>query len=166
MDIYIYMSHFYIVLTQTAPHMLVCIHVQLSCIVEGLQFCLSVFPDNMLLCLSSCVLKAINLFVFNSVSSLYLQVCLSILNTWHGRPEEKWNGQNSSFLQVCYEIPFSICIQTKRFIPQFTLFRAHWITMLSSLYIGTSFYPVAHICSRTVFQWTWLWALSRYSSRW
>jgi hypothetical protein len=29
-----------------------------------------------------------------------LQVCLSILNTWHGRPEEKWNPQTSSFLQV------------------------------------------------------------------
>lgn len=28
------------------------------------------------------------------------QVCLSILNTWHGRPEEKWNPQTSSFLQV------------------------------------------------------------------
>ena len=23
-----------------------------------------------------------------------------MLNTWHGRPEEKWNAQNSSFLQV------------------------------------------------------------------
>lgn len=30
------------------------------------------------------------------------QVCLSILNTWHGRPEEKWNPQTSSFLQVSY----------------------------------------------------------------
>ncbi|EDO28085.1 predicted protein, partial [Nematostella vectensis] len=28
------------------------------------------------------------------------KVCLSILNTWHGRPEEKWNAQTSSFLQV------------------------------------------------------------------
>ena len=28
------------------------------------------------------------------------KVCLSILNTWHGRPEERWNGQTSSFLQV------------------------------------------------------------------
>ncbi|XP_072351099.1 dual E2 ubiquitin-conjugating enzyme/E3 ubiquitin-protein ligase BIRC6-like, partial [Scyliorhinus torazame] len=27
------------------------------------------------------------------------KVCLSILNTWHGRPEEKWNPQTSSFLQ-------------------------------------------------------------------
>ncbi|CAF4278283.1 unnamed protein product, partial [Rotaria sordida] len=27
------------------------------------------------------------------------KVCLSILNTWHGRPEEKWNA-TSTFLQV------------------------------------------------------------------
>ena len=39
-----------------------------------------------------------NFFVF-----LMWQVCLSILNTWHGRPEEKWNPQNSSFLQVSEE---------------------------------------------------------------
>ena len=29
-----------------------------------------------------------------------IQVCLSVLNTWHGRPEEKWNSETSSFLQV------------------------------------------------------------------
>lgn len=28
------------------------------------------------------------------------KVCLSVLNTWHGRPEEKWNAQTSSLLQV------------------------------------------------------------------
>ena len=28
------------------------------------------------------------------------KVCLSILNTWHGRPEEKWNAQTSNLLQV------------------------------------------------------------------
>ena len=32
------------------------------------------------------------------------QVCLSVLNTWHGRPEEKWNPQASSFLQVSFSI--------------------------------------------------------------
>jgi len=32
------------------------------------------------------------------------KVCLSVLNTWHGRPEEKWNAQTSSFLQVCCNI--------------------------------------------------------------
>lgn len=30
------------------------------------------------------------------------KVCLSVLNTWHGRPEEKWNAQTSSFLQVSF----------------------------------------------------------------
>lgn len=28
------------------------------------------------------------------------KVCLSVLNTWQGRPEEKWNARTSSFLQV------------------------------------------------------------------
>ena len=31
------------------------------------------------------------------------KVCLSILNTWHGRPEERWNAQTSSFLQVIFK---------------------------------------------------------------
>lgn len=30
------------------------------------------------------------------------KVCLSVLNTWHGRPEEKWNAHTSSFLQVSF----------------------------------------------------------------
>lgn len=30
------------------------------------------------------------------------KVCLSVLNTWHGRPEEKWNAHTSSFLQVIF----------------------------------------------------------------
>ena len=33
--------------------------------------------------------------------TFHFKVCLSVLNTWHGRPEEKWNPHNSSFLQVC-----------------------------------------------------------------
>jgi len=32
------------------------------------------------------------------------KVCLSVLNTWHGRPEEKWNPHTSSLLQVNKEI--------------------------------------------------------------
>ncbi|CAG7720785.1 unnamed protein product [Allacma fusca] len=32
------------------------------------------------------------------------KVCLSILNTWHGRPEEKWNPQTSSLLPVLVAI--------------------------------------------------------------
>ncbi|KAI6178303.1 UBC core domain-containing protein [Aphelenchoides besseyi] len=32
------------------------------------------------------------------------KVCLSILNTWSGRPEERWNAETSSFLQVLVSI--------------------------------------------------------------
>ena len=39
------------------------------------------------------------------------KVCLSILNTWHGRPEEKWNPQTSSLLQVRFL--FEICFRMK-----------------------------------------------------
>ena len=38
------------------------------------------------------------------------KVCLSILNTWHGRPEERWNGQTSSFLQVLVSIQSLILV--------------------------------------------------------
>ncbi|CAB3999527.1 baculoviral IAP repeat-containing 6-like [Paramuricea clavata] len=38
------------------------------------------------------------------------KVCLSILNTWHGRPEEKWNSQTSSFLQVLVSIQSLILV--------------------------------------------------------
>ena len=37
------------------------------------------------------------------------KVCLSVLNTWHGRPEEKWNAQTSSFLQVRFFYGFVKC---------------------------------------------------------
>ncbi|XP_067943447.1 baculoviral IAP repeat-containing protein 6-like [Watersipora subatra] len=37
-------------------------------------------------------------------------VCLSVLNTWHGRPEEKWNAQISSFLQVLVSIQSLILV--------------------------------------------------------
>ena len=40
------------------------------------------------------------LFLDKKATRIVLQVCLSILNTWQGRPEEKWNAQTSSFLQV------------------------------------------------------------------
>ena len=33
-------------------------------------------------------------------STSYFKVCLSILNTWHGRPEERWNPNTSNLLQV------------------------------------------------------------------
>lgn len=38
--------------------------------------------------------------VMSCMVPFWYQVCLSVLNTWHGRPEEKWNSENSSFLQV------------------------------------------------------------------
>ncbi|XP_068681369.1 baculoviral IAP repeat-containing protein 6-like isoform X1 [Montipora foliosa] len=43
------------------------------------------------------------------------KVCLSILNTWHGRPEEKWNPQNSSFLQVLVSIQSLILVHEPYF---------------------------------------------------
>ncbi|VDQ10554.1 unnamed protein product [Trichobilharzia regenti] len=41
-----------------------------------------------------------NTFRFNP--NLYEdgKVCLSILNTWHGSAEERWNPETSSLLQV------------------------------------------------------------------
>ena len=35
------------------------------------------------------------------------KVCLSILNTWHGRPEERWNASTSSFLQVIFNFIYT-----------------------------------------------------------
>ncbi|CAG9807884.1 unnamed protein product [Chironomus riparius] len=43
------------------------------------------------------------------------KVCLSILNTWHGRPEEKWNAQTSSFLQVLVSIQSLILVSEPYF---------------------------------------------------
>ena len=38
------------------------------------------------------------------------KVCLSILNTWHGRPEERWNSHSSSFLQVLVSVQSLILV--------------------------------------------------------
>jgi len=43
------------------------------------------------------------------------KVCLSILNTWHGRPEERWNGATSSFLQVLVSIQSLILVSEPYF---------------------------------------------------
>lgn len=43
------------------------------------------------------------------------QVCLSILNTWHGRPEEKWNQHTSSFLQVLVSVQSLILVNEPYF---------------------------------------------------
>ena len=38
------------------------------------------------------------------------KVCLSVLNTWHARPEEKWNPSHSTLLQVCTQYYCTIFI--------------------------------------------------------
>ncbi|KAK6180714.1 hypothetical protein SNE40_008714 [Patella caerulea] len=43
------------------------------------------------------------------------KVCLSVLNTWHGRPEEKWNSHTSSFLQVLVSIQSLILVNEPYF---------------------------------------------------
>ena len=43
------------------------------------------------------------------------KVCLSVLNTWHGRPEEKWNQKTSSFLQVLVSIQSLILVSDPYF---------------------------------------------------
>ncbi|XP_076164518.1 BIR repeat containing ubiquitin-conjugating enzyme isoform X2 [Ptiloglossa arizonensis] len=43
------------------------------------------------------------------------KVCLSVLNTWHGRPEEKWNAHTSSFLQVLVSIQSLILVSDPYF---------------------------------------------------
>ncbi|CEF65368.1 Ubiquitin-conjugating enzyme, E2 domain and Baculoviral inhibition of apoptosis protein repeat domain and Ubiquitin-conjugating enzyme/RWD-like domain-containing protein [Strongyloides ratti] len=43
------------------------------------------------------------------------KVCLSILNTWHGRPEERWNSETSSLLQVLVSIQSLILVSDPYF---------------------------------------------------
>uniref|UniRef100_A0A0N5B3Y3 UBIQUITIN_CONJUGAT_2 domain-containing protein n=1 Tax=Strongyloides papillosus TaxID=174720 RepID=A0A0N5B3Y3_STREA len=43
------------------------------------------------------------------------KVCLSILNTWHGRPEERWNSETSSLLQVLVSIQSLILVSEPYF---------------------------------------------------
>ena len=43
-------------------------------------------------------------------ASCRTQVCLSVLNTWSGRPEEKWNSRTSSLLQVLVSIQSLILV--------------------------------------------------------
>ena len=58
------------------------------------------------------------------------KVCLSVLNTWHGRPEEKWNPLTSSLLQVSMA----------------TLIRLHCNT------VGSGVYTIINPGSRALFQ--------------
>jgi baculoviral IAP repeat-containing protein 6 len=48
------------------------------------------------------ILKTTGNGTINFSPNLYKcgKVCLSILNTWHGRPEEMWNPESSTLLQV------------------------------------------------------------------
>ena len=64
------------------------------------------------------------------------KVCLSVLNTWHGRPEEKWNAQTSSFLQVC---GFDVWLCYSYFISLY-------------YFLGSRFHPITDFSERTVFQ--------------
>jgi baculoviral IAP repeat-containing protein 6 (apollon) len=43
------------------------------------------------------------------------KVCLSILNTWRGRPEERWNPESSSLLQVIVSIQSLILVNEPYF---------------------------------------------------
>jgi len=43
------------------------------------------------------------------------KVCLSILNTWRGRPEERWNPETSSLLQVIVSIQSLILVNDPYF---------------------------------------------------
>ena len=43
------------------------------------------------------------------------KVCLSVLNTWHGRPEEQWNPKTSSLLQVLVSIQSLILVSDPYF---------------------------------------------------
>ncbi|VDK44650.1 unnamed protein product, partial [Anisakis simplex] len=43
------------------------------------------------------------------------KVCLSVLNTWHGRPEERWNPGTSSFLQVIVSMQSLILVSEPYF---------------------------------------------------
>uniref|UniRef100_A0A158R584 UBIQUITIN_CONJUGAT_2 domain-containing protein n=1 Tax=Syphacia muris TaxID=451379 RepID=A0A158R584_9BILA len=43
------------------------------------------------------------------------KVCLSVLNTWHGRPEERWNPETSSFLQVIVSMQSLILVSEPYF---------------------------------------------------
>jgi len=38
------------------------------------------------------------------------KVCLSVLNTWHGKPEERWSSETSSLLQVLVSIQSLILV--------------------------------------------------------
>ena len=67
------------------------------------------------------------------------KVCLSILNTWSGQPEEKWNPQTSSLLQVLVSIQSLILVSEPFFNePGYERFRGTSQTMVYC-YTNSSF---------------------------
>lgn len=69
------------------------------------------------------------------------KVCLSVLNTWHGRPEEKWNPHTSSFLQVLVSIQSLILVPEPYFNePGFERSRGTPTGTMSSLGYNSNIY--------------------------
>jgi len=46
------------------------------------------------------------------------KVCLSLLNTWSGRDEEKWNPKTSTFLQIMISIQSLILVDEPYFLDE------------------------------------------------
>ncbi|XP_068082089.1 baculoviral IAP repeat-containing protein 6 [Anabrus simplex] len=69
------------------------------------------------------------------------RVCLSVLNTWHGRPEERWNAQTSSFLQVLVSIQSLILVPEPYFNePGYERSRGSTTANLNSLEYNANIY--------------------------
>ncbi|XP_050666064.1 baculoviral IAP repeat-containing protein 6-like [Leptidea sinapis] len=69
------------------------------------------------------------------------KVCLSVLNTWHGRPEEKWNAHTSSFLQVLVSIQSLILVPEPYFNePGYERSRGTCVGTLASLEYNSNIY--------------------------
>lgn len=90
--------------------------------------------------------------------NLYLdgKVCLSVLNTWHGRPEEQWNAQTSSFLQVNINLQLSY---------KYSCTFSFAIRLIAKYISGFSFYSKFDFGTRTIFQRTRIRKKQGYSRR-
>ena len=66
-------------------------------------------PSRLCFCEVTCCFRAM-IVVLCVTASCLTQVCLSVLNTWSGRPEEKWNSRTSSLLQVLVSIQSLILV--------------------------------------------------------
>ncbi|XP_049878015.1 baculoviral IAP repeat-containing protein 6 isoform X2 [Pectinophora gossypiella] len=72
------------------------------------------------------------------------KVCLSVLNTWHGRPEEKWNAHTSSFLQVLVSIQSLILVPEPYFNePGYERSRGTRVGSSASLEYNSNIYQAA-----------------------